>query len=234
MYAPEVDRGEMLRYAGFAGGEPDEATARRAGAMTGVCLREARPAWRYALLDLAFDGGTPVLDGTPLPGRDIARHLQGAQRCAMMAVTLGLGAERALRAMQQRSMADALLLDAAMSACVESAADACCRDIAHDAGASGLYVGARFSPGYGDLPLSMQRAFERALDMRRTLGISMTDGCLLIPQKSVTAFVGLYPQRPSRAEGGCDLCPARDNCAYRRTGGACSRPGRSDSREGEC
>ena len=82
MYAPEVDRGEMLRYAGFAGGEPDEATARRAGAMTDVCLREARPAWRYALLDLAFDGGTPVLDGTPLTGRDIARHLRGARRCA--------------------------------------------------------------------------------------------------------------------------------------------------------
>ena len=224
MYAPEVDRSEMLRYAGLAGRELDEATARRADAMTGVCLREARPAWRYALFDLAFDGEAPALGNILLPGRDIARHLRSARRCAMMAVTLGLGAERALRAMQQRSMADALLLDAAMSACIESAADACCRDIARDAGASGLYVGARFSPGYGDLPL----------DMRRTLGISMTDGCLLIPQKSVTAFVGLYPQRPSRAEGGCDLCPARNNCAYRRTGGACSRPRRSDSREGEC
>ncbi len=234
MYAPEVDRSEMLRYAGLAGRELDEATARRADAMTGVCLREARPAWRYALFDLAFDGEAPALGNILLPGRDIARYLRGARRCAMMAVTLGLGAEQALRTMQQRSMADALLLDAAMSACVESAADACCRDIARDAAASGLYAGARFSPGYGDLPLSMQRAFERALGMQRALGISMTDGCLLVPQKSVTAFVGLYPQQPSLAKDGCDLCPARAGCVYRRTGGACSCPERSDSREGEC
>ena len=164
--------------------------------------------------------------GIPLPGKAIARHLAGAKKCAVLAVTLGLGAERALRAEQQRSLADALLLDAAMSACVEAAADACSREIAQEAARMGLRAGARFSPGYGDLPLSCQKIFECLLGMQKQLGIQLTPGDLLLPQKSITAFMGLFPGEPVVREAGCKACALYSECAYRK-GGSCpsGRPG---------
>lgn len=220
MYAPEIDRAEMLRYLGYGARQPDARTGQRIEAMLDRCKQEARPAWRYAIADLGILDGVPHLLpwGIPLPGKAITRHLAGAKKCAVLAVTLGLGAERALHTAQQRSIADALLLDAAMSACVEAAADACSREVAQEAARLGLRAGARFSPGYADLPLCCQQIFESLLDMQKQLGIHLTSGYLLLPQKSVTAFIGLFPDEPVIRESGCKTCALCPECAYRKNG----------------
>jgi cobalamin-dependent methionine synthase I len=49
----------------------------------------------------------------------------------------------------------------------------------------------RFSPGYGDFPLSYQRVLIDLLDAPRVLGVSVTPSDLLVPVKSVTAVVGI-------------------------------------------
>ena len=49
----------------------------------------------------------------------------------------------------------------------------------------------RFSPGYGDLPLAMQREVMDALDCGRTVGITLSDSLLMTPSKSVTAIIGM-------------------------------------------
>lgn len=222
MYAPEVDRAEVLRYLGYRAQQPDASTSERIDAMIALCISAARPLWRYRTMALSFQGDAPLLEpgGFALPGRSIAQHLAGAQGCALLAVTLGLDAERTLLIQQRRSLSDALLLDAAMSACIEAAADACCRDLAREAAPAGLRTGARFSPGYGDLPLTCQSLMERLLSMQRHLGIGLTPGCLLVPQKSVTAFVGLYRGKPVSETPGCRSCRKRDACAYRRADAA--------------
>ena len=48
----------------------------------------------------------------------------------------------------------------------------------------------RFSPGYGDMPLSFQRSLFLLLDAGR-LGISLTQGNMLYPEKSVLAVCGV-------------------------------------------
>ena len=49
----------------------------------------------------------------------------------------------------------------------------------------------RFSPGYGDVPLSLQRDVLAVLDAQRKLGITLSDTFFMTPCKSVTAFVGI-------------------------------------------
>ena len=49
----------------------------------------------------------------------------------------------------------------------------------------------RFSPGYGDLPLEMQREVCAVLNMPKEIGVSLTDTLLMTPSKSVTAIVGV-------------------------------------------
>ena len=84
-----------------------------------------------------------------------------------------------LRAGQARWMARAALLDACGSAWVEAGCDGAQAEIS--ARFPGLHPTDRFSPGYGDLPLSLQRDICGALDAPRRLGVQVTDSLLLNP-----------------------------------------------------
>ena len=79
----------------------------------------------------------------------------------------------------------------------------------------------RFSPGYGDLPLTLQPEICAALDVQRRLGIHVTESLLMIPSKSVTAVIGLS-DRPQMARiRGCAYCAMKETCMLRKGGKRC-------------
>ncbi len=134
--------------------------------------------------------GVPALRDAllPLPGKDIAAHLDGCRSCLLLAVTLGTAVERELHRLAA-SPTEALYFDAACSILVEAAADA-----AQDAMLPAIPHGRitfRYSPGYGDLPLSIQSSFLSVLDAPRRIGLMLTDSGLMIPRKSITGIVGI-------------------------------------------
>ena len=49
----------------------------------------------------------------------------------------------------------------------------------------------RFSPGYGDLALAHQKEVLKLLNAEKNVGITLTDTCLMVPTKSVSAIVGI-------------------------------------------
>ena len=55
----------------------------------------------------------------------------------------------------------------------------------------GYNAHARFSPGYGDVPISVQKEFLDSLDAGRRMGILLSESYLMSPSKSVTAIIGL-------------------------------------------
>ena len=75
----------------------------------------------------------------------------------------------------------------------------------------------RYSPGYGDLALESQREFFRVLNVTKTIGVSLTEGCLMVPTKSVTAFIGMSKTDKNCILSGCEDCTMRDTCMYSRT-----------------
>ena len=121
--------------------------------------------------------------------------------------------------MQARDMAQAVLLDALGSAWVEMGCDAAEKELA--ARLPGLYLTDRFSPGYGDLPLSVQPEILTATDAMRRLGTQVTQSCLINPRKTVTAVIGIAEEpQPARVRG-CAHCSMREMCAYRKEGKTC-------------
>ncbi|MBN1382019.1 MAG: methionine synthase [Deltaproteobacteria bacterium] len=48
----------------------------------------------------------------------------------------------------------------------------------------------RFSAGYGDFPLTDQVVIHKILNLEK-IGVSITESCMLIPEKSVTAIAGI-------------------------------------------
>ena len=216
----ELNVSEALRYLGVREA-PDPPLLSQLSAAADRLARAAPPRWVWRAYPLAFGPEGPALEGAglALPGEMAARMLGGCAQAAVLICTLGAAFEALLRAEQARGMAGAALLDACGSAWVEAGCDEAQAEIS--ARFPGLHPTDRFSPGYGDLPLSLQRDICGALDAPRRLGVQVTDSLLLNPSKTVTAVIGLSDRpQPARIRG-CAYCDLRENCQYRKGGTTC-------------
>ena len=52
----------------------------------------------------------------------------------------------------------------------------------------------RFSPGFSDFTLEYQKLFMDVLRLDKTIGIHLTDGGIMLPEKSVTAIIGIIEE----------------------------------------
>ncbi len=204
-----VDADEALRYLGYRGQTLDDDLRKRLDAAASLCERELQPTGMFAIFPLvhaeereqaAVTVETPI-GPLELPGRAIARHLRGCSEVAFMAVTLGAKSEMLLRRETALSATGGMLADVCASSAVEQAANVLNEHLRAQANQRGFATTWRFSPGYGDLPLSVQPGFLKALGASKTLGISLTAALMLVPTKTITAIVGLYrPADRSRDE----------------------------------
>ena len=211
-----VDVSEALRYLGAGSDAGTEALVREAAL---ALERTAQPRWRYRVLPVTHTSDGAAVGGLVLPGKLAERMLREAAQAAILVCTLGAGFETLLRAVEARDMARAVALDACGSAFVETGCDAAEQEIA--ARFPERFLTDRFSPGYGDLPLSVQEQLLALTDAGRRLGITLTESLLMVPSKSVTAIVGICdaPQ-PARIRG-CAHCALNRTCAFRKRGTTC-------------
>lgn len=216
----KLDLSEPLRYLGVRG-EPDPALCAELSAAADKLTRSVAPQYVWRAFPLSHREAGPALEGADLtlPGAMAARMLAECSQAVLLACTLGAGFEALLRGEQVRSMARAALLDACGSAWVEAGCDAAEEEIS--ARFPDLHRTDRFSPGYGDLPLTIQKDVCALLDAPRRLGVQVTDSFLINPSKSVTAVIGLAEKpQPARIRG-CAFCALKGSCQYRKGGKTC-------------
>lgn len=215
----DVNVAEALRYLG-ASGAPEE--LRRQVAQVGEELsRAVAPRYTYRVFSMEREGEAFVLPqaGITLSGRTARTMLSDCDQTALLCCTLGVGFTALLQAKQARDMAQAVILDACGSALVEGGCDAAQEELARRC--PQRYCTDRFSPGYGDLPLDLQRPLCALLDTPRRLGVQVTDSLLLNPGKSVTAIVGLSDRPQAARIRGCAFCTLNQTCPYRKEGTIC-------------
>lgn len=216
----KLDLSEPLRYLGVRG-EPDPALLAELSSVADKLTRSVTPRYIWRVFPLSLREEGPALEGAglTLPGGMAARMLGECSQAVLLACTLGAGFEALLRAEQARSMARAAMLDACGSAWVEAGCDAAEEEISTRF--PDLYPTDRFSPGYGGLPLTIQKDVCALLDAPRRLGVQVTDSFLINPSKSVTAVIGLSDRpQPARIRG-CGFCSLRESCQYRKGGKTC-------------
>ena len=128
-----------------------------------------------------------------LTGNNIIRHLQAAEKIAVLAVTIGVYLETEVtRHFETGDYTLGLLLDAAGTTAVEANADSLSAIIAQKAAPKGFSPLSRFSPGYGDWAVTSQPDILRLAGAAQ-IGIHTTPTFMLLPRKSVTAVIGLVP-----------------------------------------
>ena len=146
-------------------------------------LAESTPKACFVKVPVVADGDEISFPFVSFHSKDLSKNLSGCKEAFIFAVTLGHGVERLLSKVSRLSSADFFIYDAAGSALAESVCD-----VAEDMIKGDLSCKPRFSPGYGDLPLSVQKDVLSVLNAEKLLGITLTDTNLMIPQKSITAL----------------------------------------------
>jgi len=177
-----------------AGGiEPDAALQTRLDAVSRDVMRAARPAayWRLEPVAMQPDGRYSV-GALELTGGDLRRELEGCRRAFLFVATLGAGVDALLRRLSVTSAADALMAQGLATSLIESYCDDCEEKMSETAGEP---LRRRFSPGYGDLPLAVQRPLLEILDAPRRAGVALTPSLLMVPSKSVSAIIGVGKEK---------------------------------------
>lgn len=224
MITPDpIDIYEAARYMGVKG-VPDDNTLRLLEQCEEKVRRCVRPQYVYREATVDISGEEVYLEdvGLHLPGKDISRHLSECSRAVIFAVTLSAAADKLIRQTGVTDMAAALAVDCLCSAAVEQVCNKAEEEIFSVIDAP--YRTWRFSPGYGDLPITIQGDFLRALNAQRRIGLTVTDSSLLLPSKSVTAIIGISDKpMNSDTKCGCESCNMRDRCAFSKAGGCGKR-----------
>lgn len=140
----------------------------------------------------ACEGRLMIADVLAIPSLDLCRLFAGAREGLALAVTLGAPLDALVRRLMLTDPALGAAVGACASALVDEYIDGLLEEQSAALAAEGLRLSPRFSPGYGDAPLSCQGPLLSWLEARR-IGISLTSGGLMLPEKSVTALMSLRP-----------------------------------------
>ena len=203
---------QVLRYLGMGGRTTDPETAR----LVAQCIEEFssvasyRLCWADAHITVTQQGVD--FGAFYAPSASLANHLQNCKQAVLFAATTGLAAEQQRKRAEVASPAKALVLDAVGTAAAEALCDRFCANRAK--ASAGQQLRPRFSPGYGDLPLELQKELLTCLDSHRKIGLSLSESMMMTPQKSVTAIVGVGTTGCAAAAPNCETCEKRD-CLFR-------------------
>jgi len=140
----------------------------------------------YSEFDIKIDGDKISLGFTETRSQDLAEHLDGCKKIILIAATVGIGADRLISKYSVTEPSRALIMQAAGSAAIEAFLDRVSPEIL--AGREGKE---RFSCGYGDLPLEIQKDIFLTLECEKNIGLTLTGSLLMSPTKSVTAIIGI-------------------------------------------
>ena len=152
----------------------------------GELLRVARPAYTAIRVKLKRENGAIYLGNAKSESKSLAKLCQSSDECLLLCATLGIGVDRLVLKTASISARDAFVIDAMADALIESLCD-----YAEARICEGLLTTGRFSPGYGDLELSLGGEIIALTDAERAIGIKLTASGLMIPKKSVNAIIAI-------------------------------------------
>ncbi len=206
---PPVCKSEILRYAGCK--SPDAEIQK----LLDTCIDEALGRLEYKVCYIK----TPVSVTNNIcdfsffcaTSNKLAKNLNGCNEAVIFGATIGVEIDRLIAKYGHISPVKALIFQALGAERIEALCDVFCADLQT---AENVGLKPRFSPGYGDLPLSTQTNIFNLLNCSKNIGLTLNNSLIMSPSKSVTAIVGLTEKSQKSNVNKCALCDLK-NCAYR-------------------
>ncbi len=152
--------------------------------------------------------------GRYLAGALIAQHLAAAEEVVVLVCTIGEQLEQRVTEVMPSDPVRGLALDGFGSAAADALAAAACSRFEEQAASRGLQTTIPLSPGMVGWPVGEGQQGIFSLVDAQQAGVTLTDGGMMIPRKSVSFVLGLG--KDVRSEGkACDFCSQRETCRYR-------------------
>ncbi|MGN1051702.1 MAG: hypothetical protein ACI4QE_05320 [Acutalibacteraceae bacterium] len=205
----DIDLKEALRYMGHRGSVSKEMEE-----MLLLCQDEVLSACAPKYI---YRSVSPTL--SIFRGKDIKSHLEGCFEAVLVAGTLGIEVDKLIKRAEVTDMQKALFINAIGSSAIEGIMNKAEEEIQKKY--ENKFFTFRFSPGYGDFPIEVQKDFLSILDGEKRIGVHTDESSLLIPSKSVTAVIGVSHSPIEKKRAGCANCKLRENCKYRKNGDHC-------------
>ena len=170
----QIDREQALRYMSYKGGAISDTALSELEECERKLLETIRPVCVYRVFKI--NGFFPLVleNGLVLEGKDLSEHLEGCEYAALFAATVGADVDMLIRRLQITDMAESVMTDALASAAAEQAADLAEEEIRKSL--PGKFFTWRYSPGYGDLPLTVQPKLLNVLNAGKTAGTRKENG----------------------------------------------------------
>ncbi len=115
-------------------------------------------------------------------------NLKNCEKVIIFGATLGTEIDRLIMKYGKLSPTKALFFQAIGATQIEALCDCFTQDIKNELN---ITLKPRFSAGFGDLDLLVQKDIFKILDCSKKIGLTLNDSLLMSPTKSVTAFVGI-------------------------------------------
>lgn len=183
--APPVDRREILRYMGVINATDN------VNSLVESCLNEISPLLSYRVCALISEiriiRETIKYSGMEIYSSSLASNLAGCDKAVIFSATIGIGIDRCISKYSRISPSRAYCIQAIGTERIECLCDVFNHEIKTKFGDTAL----RFSPGYGDLEISIQKDILRLLNSHKNIGLTVTESMMMSPSKSVTAFIGI-------------------------------------------
>ena len=182
---PQFNKEEILRYAGCK--EPTGDMEQ----LVDECIRECEGVFTYKVcyceVNVKISEDEVDLLFMKTKSKSLIKNLAGCQKAVVFGATVGIGIDRLIAKYGRSSPAKAVILQAIGAERIESLCGLFNEEI------KGMYENThpRFSPGYGDLPVELQKDIFRLLDCPKNIGLSLNNSMMMSPSKSVTAIIGV-------------------------------------------
>ena len=150
-----------------------------------------RPAgiWEIFPVETITEQGIFLQDGSFIEGGVFAARNPRISHLWCAAVTVG--SEVTSRRDQMQNISEAAIFDAVAAESADSAMDLLQQMAAKELLRQALFLNKqRFSPGYADMPLSVQQ-FVAEKKLLPAIGVGLNENFYRTPEKSVTAFAGV-------------------------------------------
>jgi len=146
----------------------------------------------FKVADITILGDNSIdLGFCKVKSMNLSNNLKDCDKVIVFAATLGAGVDRLIRKYAVSDISRAVVVQAVSAAYIEDYCNQLNREFKELYKNKGYFLRPRFSPGYGDFDLLYQNDIMRFLDSAKKIGLTLTESMLMMPEKSVSAVIGM-------------------------------------------
>lgn len=158
-----------------------------------INLIDGKLDFRVAYRELNFKTTDNLCDFecVKINSKNLSDNLSGCDKAVVFCATIGIEYDIILQKYLRLSPSKSLILQGIGAERVERLANVFNKEITL---LSPFGTKPRFSPGFGDFPLSFQKEIFSLLECEKKIGVTLNSSYLMTPSKSVTAIIGIKKQ----------------------------------------